>query len=93
MSHTHIQQLAKERNVSLEDWLAAFAANPNTPEEAIKVAIMVAVDDKDIDVIEGIAHALAEFIAQAHAADNKLDECENALSVCEAELSAALLDY
>ena len=62
MSWSQFASLIGQDNRSIADWKSAIDGNPNTPEAALKIAIMHFVQNKDMVAIEDISSFIVSLV-------------------------------
>lgn len=66
MSWRDFDRLLENKNPIVKDWMAAIKANPNTPADALKVAILNRViDRKDMAALEAFCGQIIEMVERA----------------------------
>jgi hypothetical protein len=65
MSWINFQNLIENLDVNPEHWQNAIKANPNTPEAALKVAIMKIFETKDMQSLDDLCSCVVSIVNQA----------------------------
>lgn len=65
MSWINFQNLIDNLDVNPEHWQTAIEANPNTPEDALKVAVMKIFETKDMQSLDDLCSCVVSIVRQA----------------------------
>ena len=69
-------------NPDLEAWAEAADANPNTPADALKVALLQEViDRRDIDALERFCETVVALAEHASALEQMLEEAKTVIAI------------
>ena len=72
MSWTQFRELIEDRDANVTHWMHAIESNPNTPEAALKVAILqTTIDPQDMAQLENLCAVMVQL---AQAGDRCLGE-------------------
>lgn len=88
MSWVNFQNLIENLDVNPEHWQTAIEANPNTPEDALKVAIMKIFETKDMQSLDDLCSCVVSIVKQAVEHTRAVDgarvcpECDSEIAVC-----------
>ena len=67
MSWQDFHRLIDEQNTDITAWMAAIEANPNTPEDALKVALMDIFQQEDMAMLEKFTGLVTGLVRNADA--------------------------
>ncbi len=67
MSWRDFQRLINDRNTDVTAWMAAIRANPNTPEDALKVALLDMIQREDGTMLEKLTQVIIGMVRNADA--------------------------
>ena len=74
MSWRDFQQLINDRNTDVTAWMSAIRANPNTPEDAFKVALLDMIQREDGAMLEKLTEVVIGMVRNANAMMDALIE-------------------
>ncbi len=67
MSWQDFNRLIDERNTDITAWMTAIRANPNTPEDALKVALLNMIQREDGEMLEKLTEVVIALVRNADA--------------------------
>ena len=67
MSWQDFQRLINDRNTDVTAWMTAIQANPNTPEDAFKVALLDMIQRQDGAMLEKLTQVVIGMVRNADA--------------------------
>ncbi len=67
MSWQDFNRLIDERNTDITAWMTAIRANPNTPEDALKVALLNMIQREDGEMLENLTAVVIALVRNADA--------------------------
>ena len=67
MSWQDFNRLIDQRNTDVTAWMAAIQANPNTPEDALKVALLDMIQREDGAMLEKLTEVVIGMVRNADA--------------------------
>ena len=67
MSWQDFNRLIEEQNTDITAWMAAIGANPNTPEDALKVALLNMIQREDGEMLEKLTDVIIALVRNADA--------------------------
>ncbi len=67
MSWRDFQRLINDRNTDVTAWMTAIRANPNTPEDALKVALLDMIQREDGAMLEKLTQVVIGMVRNADA--------------------------
>jgi len=76
MSWQDFNRLIDERNTDITAWMQAIRANPNTPEDALKVALLNMIQREDGEMLEKLTMVAIALVRNADALLDALMEKE-----------------
>ena len=65
MSWKDFYRLIDEQNTDIAAWMAAIKANPNTPRDALKVALLDILQKEDMAMLEKLTGVMVDLIRNA----------------------------
>jgi len=74
MSWQDFNRLIEEQNTDITAWMAAIGANPNTPEDALKVALLNMIQREDGEMLEKLTDVIIALVRNADALLDALPE-------------------
>ena len=76
MSWLDFQRLIDQQNADITAWMAAIEANPNTPEDALKTALLEILQRRDLPALERLAALILDLVRNADSMLDALIELE-----------------
>ena len=76
MSWRDFQRLINDRNTDVTAWMTAIRANPNTPEDALKVFLLDMIQREDGEMLEKLTEVVIGMVRNADAMLDALMEQE-----------------
>ena len=67
MSWRDFQRLINDRNTDVTAWMQAIKANPNTPEDALRVALLDMIQRQDGAMLEKLTEVVIDMVRNADA--------------------------
>jgi len=81
MSWQDFYTLINQQNTDITAWMAAIDANPNTPEDALKVAVLQMIQREDGEMLEKLAQVVIDLVRNADGMLDTLIELKNDLAL------------
>ncbi len=76
MSWLDFQHLIDQQNADITAWMRAIEANPNTPEDALKLALLDLFQRRDMPALERLARLILDLVRNADSMLDALIELE-----------------
>ena len=78
MSWNDFKRLIDEQNSEITAWMHAIEANPNTPEDALKLALLHAIQQQDMAALDKFATLVLYLVRNADSLLDALIDLETA---------------